>query len=340
MNNFKRRVKEKFLRWVKGGAPYRVWGRVPGFCLWFTAIFSCAMLLVVLSYGSLGGAAVASPEKTEYEITYTPAYSYAELPTGIKIAYVELGEKTDTAVVFIHGATDSYLSWSQIVPRVANAGYRVIVPELRGHGKTDKPETGPYTVEIHAQDVAALLNSLNIDKAHFVGHSLGTFVSLRLAAASPQTAASLTLIGSARTVAGNATAAWLLEGDGDFKGINHATELSEDFLRDWTISTNYEPRFIEKTYEHAKALPIYVWRNVFNGVLEPVDGLEKITAPVQLIWGTEDGFFTLDDQRALIAALSGTNATLIEKEALSHNTHWEGHEDEDITKDILAFIGR
>ena len=33
MNNFKRRVKEKFLRWVKGGAPYRVWGRVPGFCL-------------------------------------------------------------------------------------------------------------------------------------------------------------------------------------------------------------------------------------------------------------------------------------------------------------------
>jgi hypothetical protein len=72
MNNFKRRVKEKFLRWVKGGAPYRVWGRVPWFCLWFSAIFSCAMLLVVLSYGSLGGAAVASPEKTEYAITYEP----------------------------------------------------------------------------------------------------------------------------------------------------------------------------------------------------------------------------------------------------------------------------
>jgi pimeloyl-ACP methyl ester carboxylesterase len=301
-------------------------------------IFS-AMLLAAFA-GCSFGAANDAPAKTEYEITYAPSYSYAQLPTGIKIAYVALGEKTDPAVVFIHGATDSYISWSQIAPRVANAGYYAIVPELRGHGKTDKPEDGPYTVETHAGDVEALLDSLGVKTAHFVGHSLGTFVSSQIAVERPSLASSLTLIGGARTVAGNATAAWLLEGDGDFKGVNHETELSEDFLRDWTGSTNYDPQFTEKTYEHAKSLPLYVWRNVFNGILKPVEGLEKITAPVQLIWGTSDSFFTLDDQNALIAALSGTAATLIKKDGLSHNTHWEGHEDENITKDILVFIGR
>jgi pimeloyl-ACP methyl ester carboxylesterase len=297
-----------------------------------TAGILCAMLLATTANGA--------PTKTEYEITYAPSYSYAELPTGIKIAYVALGERTNPAVVFIHGATDSYISWSQIAPRVANAGYYAIVPELRGHGKTDKPEAGPYTVEFHAGDIAALLDYLKIERAHFVGHSLGTFVSSQIAAKRPPLVSSLTLIGGARTVAGNATAAWLLEGDGDFKGVNHEKELSEDFLRDWTASTNYDPRFTEKTYEHAKSLPLYVWRNVFNGLLKPVDGLEKITAPVQLIWGTSDNFFTLDDQNALIYALSGTTVTLIKKEGLSHNTHWEGHEDESVTKDILSFIGQ
>jgi pimeloyl-ACP methyl ester carboxylesterase len=298
------------------------------------------MAAVILCAALFAASANGAPAKTEYEITYAPSYSYAELPTGVKIAYVALGERTNPAVVFIHGATDSYISWSQIAPRVANAGYYAITPELRGHGKSDKPEAGPYAVEVHAKDVGALLDYLNIEKAHFVGHSLGTFVSSQIAAERPPLVSSLTLIGGARTVAGNATAAWLLEGDGDFKGVNHETELSEDFLRDWTASTNYDPQFTEKTYEHAKSLPLYVWRNVFNGLLKSVDGLEKITAPVQLIWGTSDSFFTLDDQNALIDALSGTRATLIKKEGLSHNTHWEGHEDESVTKDILSFIGQ
>ncbi|MHB9292622.1 putative Tropinesterase [Hollandina sp. SP2] len=305
-----------------------------------TAGILCAVLLVAFACRSSGGAVHDLPTKTEYGITYAPDYSYVELPTGIKIAYVTLGERTNPAVVFIHGATDSYISWSQIAPRVANAGYYAIVPELRGHGKTDKPEAGPYTPETYAGDVGALLDFLDIKRAHFVGHSLGTFVSSQIAVERPLLAASLTLIAGARTVVGNATAAWMLEGDGDFKGVNHETYLGDDFLRDWTASTNYDPQFIEKTYEHAKSLPLYVWRNVFNGILKPVEGLEEITAPVQLIWGTLDNFFTLEDQNALIDALSGTTATLIKKDGLSHNIHWEDHEDEDVTKDILTFIGK
>jgi len=86
-------------------------------------------------------------------VSYDPAYQYVDLDTGIRMAYVDLGDASNPTVVFLHGATDTYLSWSQIAPRVANSGYRVIVPELRGHGKTDKPEEGPYTLQTHAKDI-------------------------------------------------------------------------------------------------------------------------------------------------------------------------------------------
>jgi pimeloyl-ACP methyl ester carboxylesterase len=270
--------------------------------------------------------------------TYEPEYAYKQLSTGIKMAHVDMGAKSKTAVVLIHGATDSYLSWSQIAPILANAGHRVIVPELRGHGETDKPIEGPYTAEAHGEDIKALLESLEVNSAHLVGHSLGSFVSQWMAAYAPELVLSLTLIGSARTVAGNEALEWLLEGDGDFKGINHETQLSDAFLRNWTASTNDSAEFIEKTYEHAKGLPMYVWRNVFHGFPVPVGNLDKITAPVQLIWGTEDMFFSLDDQNALIDALLGAKVVFVEKEGLSHNAHWEGRAGEGIAKDILDFI--
>jgi len=273
-------------------------------------------------------------------VTYNPKYAYAELSTGIKIAYVELGDEAKSPIVFIHGATDSYISWSQVAPRVANGGHRVIVLELRGHGKSDKPEQGPYTIQTHAADVSALLTQLGVSNAHIVGHSLGTFVAQSLAVEYPDTVKSLTLIGSAATVAGNPTLDWLLNGDGEFLGINNESSLDEGFLRDWTASTNYAPEFIEATYEHAKALPLYVWRNVFNGLSSKATDLSKITVPAQVIWGSEDGFFSRADEDALLAEL-GSNSNDIEfliKDGGSHNTHWEGHLDEEVAQDIVAFV--
>jgi pimeloyl-ACP methyl ester carboxylesterase len=281
----------------------------------------------------------SAPDTGVEYTNYDPDYQYADLDTGIKIAYVELGDASDPSVVFLHGATDTYLSWAQIAPRIADAGYHVIVPELRGHGKTDKPEEGPYTISSHAADIDALLTELEIEDAHFVGHSLGTFISQDIAVEYPDKVASLTLIGSALTVDGNETLAWLLEGDGEsFHGIDNETELSDEFLEEWTTSSNYDPAFVTKTFDNAKELPLYVWRNIFHGLTSAVDGISNITVPVQLIWGSEDGFFSQEDQDALIEALSGTEAKLIVKEGLGHNTHWEAHEDEDIAKDILKFI--
>ncbi|MDR1516116.1 MAG: alpha/beta hydrolase, partial [Synergistaceae bacterium] len=197
------------------------------------------VLLFVLGFAVMvGGCGGGGGGNTtgEIPIVYDPEFKYVALETGIKIAYVELGNANGPPVVLIHGVTDSYISFSQVAPRIASAGFRVIVPELRGHGHSDKPQQGTYTVDDHVADINALLNHLQIKDAHITGHSLGSFVTQGLAALHPDKVSSITLIASAGVVAGNETLHWLLEGDADFAGINHLTELSDEFLTDWTIS--------------------------------------------------------------------------------------------------------
>jgi len=97
---------------------------------------------------------------------------------GCKIAYMEEG--SGEPIVLIHGLCGNAAYWKYVLPRLA-ADYRVIVPDLRGHGDSDAPQDGPYTMEQMADDIAALLDHLQIEKATLFGHSLGGYVTLAFA---------------------------------------------------------------------------------------------------------------------------------------------------------------
>ncbi|WP_134684809.1 alpha/beta fold hydrolase [Brevibacillus migulae] len=97
---------------------------------------------------------------------------------GCRIAYREEG--SGEPIVLIHGLCGSAAYWKYVLPLLA-ADYRVIVPDLRGHGDSDAPEDGPYTVELMADDIAALLDQLQIETATLFGHSLGGYVTLAFA---------------------------------------------------------------------------------------------------------------------------------------------------------------
>ena len=265
-------------------------------------------------------------------VNYAPDFKYADLNTGIKTAYVEMGKKTDPPVVLIHGITDSFISFSQVAPRLEAAGYYVIVPEIRGHGHTDKPEEGPYTIDMYAEDINALLTELNVKAAHITGHSLGSLIAQGVAVRYPEKVSSLTLIATSGKVEECKAVVELRE------TINQWKDLPpDDFVRNWTTSSNHDPVFVEKTYEHAKQLPLYVWVNAINGIATP-SGLEKITVPIQIIRGSED-YFTLDEHLDLIRRFSGSKYILfLPKYGYEHNTHWETNMDEEIAADIVKFL--
>ena len=77
-------------------------------------------------------------------------------------------------VILAHGFPELAYSWRFQIPVLAEAGYRVIVPNQRGYGETDKPEAiETYDIRHLCGDMAALMGALDIEKAMFVGHDWG-----------------------------------------------------------------------------------------------------------------------------------------------------------------------
>lgn len=95
----------------------------------------------------------------------------------LKMHYVEKG--SGPLVVLLHGFPESWWSWRYQIEAIANAGFRVVAPDLRGYGETDTH--GPFDTETLADDVCALITSLGESRARIVGHDWGGAVAWQLA---------------------------------------------------------------------------------------------------------------------------------------------------------------
>lgn len=105
---------------------------------------------------------------------------------GINVRYSLSGK---SAVLFLHFSGGNLNMWEGIVPQFESR-YDIIVPDLRGHGKSDKP-LGGYHIDDMANDIYLLLGKLNVKHCHIVGSSMGAEVGLSLAASHPELVLSL-----------------------------------------------------------------------------------------------------------------------------------------------------
>ena len=100
---------------------------------------------------------------------------------------------TGPAVVGLHGVTASYANFVGVAEGLR--GRRPLLAlDLRGRGDTDKPESGPFGMAQHAHDVAAAMRAWGLQDAVVVGHSMGAFVAVALAAEHPELVRGLVLI--------------------------------------------------------------------------------------------------------------------------------------------------
>lgn len=114
---------------------------------------------------------------------------------GVKIFYTVQG--SGTPVVLIHGLHSSgAMNWTMpgITAALAQT-HRVIVMDCRGHGKSDKPQTEDAYGASMAEDVIALLDHLDIRRAHIVGYSMGGMIALKTAAMHAERVRGLLLCG-------------------------------------------------------------------------------------------------------------------------------------------------
>ena len=115
----------------------------------------------------------------------TPEQGYVE-HEGARIWYAAFG--SGTPVILLHGGLGHSGNWGYQVPALIENGYRVLVIDSRGHGRSTR-DPRPYTYELMASDVLAVMDALNIDRAAFVGWSDGACTSLILASNHPSRAA-------------------------------------------------------------------------------------------------------------------------------------------------------
>lgn len=97
-----------------------------------------------------------------------------------------IDEGTGPTVLFLHGFPDSSYLWRKQIPTFVQAGYRVIAPDQRGFGESDKPaEVEAYQLPKLANDAIGILDQLNIERAHIVAHDWGSVVGWLIAAMYP-----------------------------------------------------------------------------------------------------------------------------------------------------------
>jgi len=95
---------------------------------------------------------------------------------GLTMRYAELGE--GPLVFFFHGWPESWYSWRHQLPAIAAAGYHVVAPDMRGYGKTDKPEAvEDYDIQHVTADLVGIVDAMGEKSAILVGHDWGAIVT-------------------------------------------------------------------------------------------------------------------------------------------------------------------
>ena len=97
---------------------------------------------------------------------------------GAQLHVVETGNADGRPLVLLHGFSQSWLAWQPQMSSDLAEDFRLVAVDLRGHGRSDKPDTGYADGALWAEDIAAVLRELRLEQPVLVGWSYGTIVVL------------------------------------------------------------------------------------------------------------------------------------------------------------------
>ncbi|MEA4880803.1 MAG: alpha/beta fold hydrolase [Synergistaceae bacterium] len=244
-------------------------------------------------------------------------------PANAELYYEIYGD--GPPLLLIAGLGSDSASWQTVVPPLAKH-FRVICLDNRGSGRSVCAE-GSLSVDLLAEDCAALIGHLGHEKVHVAGHSMGGFIAQRLAVLHPDLADRLVL---SATGAKSSRRNVLL-----FNDLARRLEEGEDSAR-WFRSLFYwiyTPALFERERALAGALDFalnYPWKQspaFFRAQVEAIarfdgrEGLERISAPVLVLAGEKDLLFPPEECREFAALIPGAKFKILQGAA--HSMHAE-----------------
>jgi pimeloyl-ACP methyl ester carboxylesterase len=220
------------------------------------------------------------------------------MPTAAGLHYFlhEGGSALKPPLVLIHSAGGDHLSWPAELRRLP--GFRVITPDLPGHGKTTGP--GRQSVQDYARDIVEFINVVGLSRAVFVGDAMGGAISLALALDYPDRVAGIGLISSGSTLPIPSS---VIENAANLStlplAIRNLLEMSLGSQTPDNLKGIVFKRFAET--RQTLLLDDLLACNKFN----VADRLNAIRAPVLVVCGTEDKLTPLRFSQLLSSKIPG-----------------------------------
>ena len=163
-----------------------------------SSLLACALSLV-LSPGLAFAAEVPSygMELEGFDYPFpVEHHAFTSQGEALRMAYLDVAPATPNGrtVVLLHGKNFCAATWESAIRALTGAGHRVIAPDQIGFCKSSKPEHYQYSFQQLAANTNALLESLGIERASIVGHSMGGMLATRYALMYPQRTEALMLV--------------------------------------------------------------------------------------------------------------------------------------------------
>jgi pimeloyl-ACP methyl ester carboxylesterase len=242
------------------------------------------------------------------------------------MAFVDTGG-SDPALLMLHGFSDTSRSFAMLVPLLS--GYRLIIPDMPGHGGSALGEG--MRISDFATSIVSLLKQLDVSPVAIVGHSMGAMTAIDIASRDDRTAIML-LSASLKPDFGSESSI-----SRAIRSLRDPIDPSGAFFSEWyACIMPADPDFLIKMKIDAAAMPAAVWHGILEGFTctDLTQKAAQITAPVLCISGSSDPLFGLSHRREVSKAFRSVRSITLEGHG--DNPHWE--DPQVVAKHLISFL--
>ncbi len=221
-------------------------------------------------------------------------------------------EGSGPAVVLLHGLIGDRLVWNEVIPDLAT-DFHVLAPNLRGHGATAYPAGSTMSFDELTGDLRAFLDAHRLDRVHWVGLSVGSFLALRLALDLPERTRSLTMVSGAAYCDAHLRAIvdrWWTTYDTEGPDAFALRVLKDSYYPDWIEAHLDIADELREIAAHRDFTSDRVWSRT-AGTFDEKNRIASLTTPTLMVQAMDDGVMDASHGRILRQTIPGAQIRIL-----------------------------